>query len=70
MENNINISAICTITQGKIFLPTMMLRFVERQTLLNNDLMPSKIMVLQQLWADMNSSSRETEWRDVPLEKE
>jgi len=69
MENNINISAICTITQGKIFQPTMMLRFVERAVPIDAHT-AMKTRVLQQLWADMNSSSRETEWRDVPLEEE
>ena len=68
MEYNTLITTGATLTRGKVFQPTMMLRFVERQTLLNNDLMLSKIMVLQQLWADMYS--QEKEWRDVPLEEE
>jgi hypothetical protein len=64
MENNIDITAGATIFRGKIFQPTMMLRFVKRSVSIDEHT-ATKVRVLQQLWADINS--KETEWRDVPL---
>lgn len=67
MENNFAISGQATITIGRIFQPTMMLRFIEQAVPIDEHTV-TKVRILQQLWTDMNS--RETEWRDVCLEEE
>lgn len=65
MTDKVNIVG-ATLTRQPFWEPTVLLRFVER---VENHFGDAKqVRVLQQTWWDRGSG--DTQWRDVPLEKE